>query len=489
MSFEANDWSREFADQEEIYAYLLRIAEKWGLFKHIRFNTVVEESRWNEATNKWESKVAVQGAKDAERGDSYTISSDFLVSAVGQLNSPSFPNIPGLDSFGGKLIHSARWDWSYSLENKRVAIIGNGATAAQIIPEVAKVAKSVTVFQRTPNWVVPRDDAPIPQWRRNVYKNVPLVRKRHRAELMSFRENVLYDAIVTSDAAGKAMFREASLDLMTRQLPNKPELIPRLTPSYEPGCKRIIISDDLFAAYDKPHVSLETDRIESITEKGIQTQAGEFEFDMIVCATGFRTVEFMYPIKVYGLGGRSIEDIWRTGCRAYLGVTVESLPNFGMLYGPNTNLGHNSIILMIEAQSRYITSLVGKICDAKTSGRSLVVSPSREAVEEFNTGLQQDLSKSTYADTGCDSWYKDANGLITNNWSGTVVDYQKRLEAIDWSAYRVEGTYAEEIERSSSSWIGRIREETIIGRFGLSTLSVSALGLGLFLAHRTWRLL
>jgi cation diffusion facilitator CzcD-associated flavoprotein CzcO len=415
----------------------------------------------------------------------YTITSDFLVSGVGQLNSPKYPDIPGLDSFKGKLIHSARWDWSYNLAGKRVAIIGNGATAAQIIPEVTKVASSVTVFQRTPNWVVPRDDALIPQWKRSLYKNIPLARKRHRAELMDMRESFFFNAIVTSDANGKETLRDLSLALMERQMPNKQHLIPKLIPNYPPGCKRVIISDDLFLAYDKPHVFLETDKIECITADGIKTQNTQYEVDMIVCATGFRTVEFMYPIKIYGLGGRSIEDIWRGGARAYLGVTVESLPNFGILYGPNTNLGHNSIILMIEAQSHYIAELVRRVGDATSQNQSLVISPTPAATKKFNSELQEALSTSTFAHPDCNSWYKTDVGLITNNWSGTVVDYQKRLSSIAWSDYTISGSYAKELHKVRSTYIGRIQEETNLGRISLGALSLPVLGLALLLMQRS----
>lgn len=463
----------------------MRVAEKWGLYKHIRFNTAVEEARWNGDTNKWETKTQVaNGSKDAESGNAYTVTSDFLVSAVGQLNAPQYPDIPGFDDFQGKIIHSARWDWNYDIAGKRIAVIGNGATAAQIIPEVAKEAANVTVFQRTANWVIPREDAIIPKWERNMYRYIPGARRRHRSNLMDVRESLLYNLIVTNDAGGKDLLRQMSRDFMEKEIPNNAELISKLTPDYPPGCKRLIISDDFFEAMNKQHVTLETNKIQHFTTTGIVVDGKEYEVDMIVCATGFRTVEFMSPIKVFGLNGRNLADVWSDAPRAYLGMTVESLPNFAMLYGPNTNLGHNSIILMIEAQSRYITELASKVLQAKAAGGSLIIAPSPATVKHFNDQIQQDLSKSTYADSSCNSWYKLDNGLITNNWSTTVIDYQKQTSRINWKDFLISGSSSSQLLSHDSSYIGRVKEETT---FGSLTLSAMVLGTASSLAFVAWK--
>jgi cation diffusion facilitator CzcD-associated flavoprotein CzcO len=203
--------------------YLIGVAQKYELYRYIRFNTVVDEARWDDAEKKWKTSVTVTGAKDAEFGEHYTLTSDFLVSAVGQLNQPKMPNIPGIDSFKGKIMHSSRWDWSYDLKGQKIAIIGNGATAAQIIPELAEVAEKLTVHQRTPNWVIPRADAPIPAWRRALFKYVPPIRWRYRAEMMDFRES-LYDAIVGKSTPFADWLVKMSKDMMTAQLPDKPDL-------------------------------------------------------------------------------------------------------------------------------------------------------------------------------------------------------------------------------------------------------------------------
>jgi len=203
--------------------YIVGVAQKYELYRYIRFNTVVDEARWDDAEKKWKTSVTVTGAKDAEFGEHYTLTSDFLVSAVGQLNQPKMPDIPGIDDFKGKIMHSSRWDWSYGLKGKKIAIIGNGATAAQIIPELAKVAEKLAIHQRTPNWVIPRADAPIPAWRRALFKYVPPIRWRYRAEMMDFRES-FYDAVIDKSTPFADLLVHMSKDMMKAQLPDKPDL-------------------------------------------------------------------------------------------------------------------------------------------------------------------------------------------------------------------------------------------------------------------------
>ncbi|KAJ5637486.1 hypothetical protein N7490_007365 [Penicillium lividum] len=460
-SFEQNPkWTREYPGQEELHAYLVGVAEKYSLYKHIRFNSTVKEARWNDTESKWETSVKQTGQKDSEFSDSYIINSDFLISAVGQLNAPQEPNIPGLKDFHGKMMHSARWDWTYDLKNKRIAIIGNGATAAQIIPEIAPEASHLTVFQRTPNWVIPRGDAPVSAFQQALLTYIPPLRWRKRSLQMDYRES-FHDAVFDKDSSFAQMMRDWSGGMLKAQLANKPELWDKLTPNYAPGCKRVIISDDYYPALARDNVSLETRKITRITGKGIQVNdCGEQEYDLILLATGFRTVEFMYPIQMYGANGRSLEDIWKHGARAYRGVTVEDLPNFGMFYGPNTNLGHNSIILMIEAQSRYLNSLVGEVMRAKQQGQKLSLKPTPEAVKEFNDRIQEVLRDSSFADPNCNSWYKRADGVITNNWSGTVVEYQEELSQVQWQDYIAGGSGKSLIAKKRPTYLGRVKEES-----------------------------
>jgi cation diffusion facilitator CzcD-associated flavoprotein CzcO len=486
FSFEQNpNWTREYPGQEEILQYLMGVANKYELYRYIRFNTAVDSAKWDGTAKKWKTTVSVQGAKDAEFGSTYTITSDFLVSAVGQLNVPRFPDIPGLDEFSGKLMHSARWDWSYDLRGKKVAIIGNGATAAQVIPEIAKEVDLLTVHQRTPNWVVPRLDAPIAPWKRNLYKYVPVVRWRKRADMMDFRESV-YDAIFNNASATAQSFEELSKEHMHNQLPSRPDLWKQLQPNYSIGCKRIIMSDDYFPVFQRDNVKLETGRIDRITANGIVTDGKEEDYDLIVLATGFRTLEFLHPIDITGTAGRSLSDIWTEGGQALYGVTVESLPNFAMLYGPNTNLGHNSIILMIEAQSKYINGLIQEVLTARSHGQNLVITPKSARVKEFNDEIQSELQKSSFADPNCNSWYKmGENGKITNNWSRTVVAYQKLLSDVNWSDFELSGDEADRVASRQKTHVGRVVEESLVSyqTMGLTALSLAAVGAGIALRN------
>ncbi|OJD36157.1 cyclohexanone monooxygenase [Diplodia corticola] len=488
-SFEQNpDWTRLYPGQEEILGYLQGVAQKYGLYKHIRFNSTVEEARWDEAEKKWKTSVRVSGDKDAEFSEGYTISSDFLVSAVGQLNVPQYPRIPGLDDFKGKKMHSARWDWSYGLEGKRIAVIGNGASAVQIIPEIAKVASKVTVYQRQANWVVPRLDKPVSPLMRLAYRYVPPLRWRTRASMMDYRES-FYSAVFDRESAFAEQLRQWCLGSMRQHFPGQPEMWQKLTPNYSPGCKRVIISDDYYPALARDNVSLVTEPISHMTETGIAVEGGDDEeFDLIVLATGFRSVEFMHPIKITGAQGQPLSEVWKQGACAYLGVVVESLPNFGIFYGPNTNLGHNSIVLMIEAQSRYLNAMVAKVLEARKQGKQLAMLPKPEVVRRFNAELQQELEKSSFADPNCQSWYKNDEGKITNNWSQTVVDYQHKLETVHWDEFVLEGSGADVVNQRDTK-VGRVVEETRVSNttIALSALSMLAVAGG-FLARGNMRL-
>ncbi|KAK5073177.1 hypothetical protein LTS08_004260 [Lithohypha guttulata] len=478
-SFEQNsDWTREYPGQEEILRYLVGVAQKYELYRYVRFNSTVESAKWDDATKKWHVDVRVEGSKDSEFGSQYILKSDFLVSAVGQLNQPKAPSIEGIETFKGKLMHSARWDWSYDLRGKKVAIIGNGATAAQIIPEIVKEVDHLTIHQRTPNWVIPRLDEPIPEWKRSMYRYLPYVRHRKRADMMDFRE-AFYNAVFDNNHPVAQFLEGQAKDHMRAQLPDRPDLWEKLQPKYKIGCKRVIISDDYLPVFSRDNVKLETGRIDRITEKGIVTDGHEEEYDLIICATGFKTVEFMHPIEITGSAGRTLQSVWKEGGEALYGITVESLPNFGMLYGPNTNLGHNSIILMIEAQSRYINALIKEVLQARRDGGQLTIKPKEQRVKTYNEEIQRELQQSSFNDPGCGSWYKrEDNGKITQNWSRTVVDYQKMLSNIDWNEYEVSGTGADRLQEGYVTKIGRVVEESLVSyqTMGLTALGIAAAG-------------
>ena len=485
-SFAPNaNWTREYPGQEEIQDHLISVAHKYQLYKHIRFNSCVNEARWDDVDNKWRTTIRRFG-QEAEKGACYTVTSDFLVSAVGQLNVPKYPEIPGLNTFRGKVMHSARWDWDYQIVGKKVGIVGTGATAAQIIPEIAQSTSQLVVFQRTPAWVMPRHDKPISPIRQTVYKYIPFARRRYRASLMDFRESV-FDAAYDPRSAKHSHIAHISRQHMQSQLPScaSTKLREALTPNYPFSCKRIIVSDDFYPSLLHDNVHLETSSIACITPTGITMANGtHHELDLIVLATGFRTTDFMYPIRIFGSGGRSLSDAWSKGASAYLGITVENLPNFGMLYGPNTNLAYNSLILQIEAQSLYVNALIAAVLCAKRQGKTLTLEPKHEIVEAYNEEVQEKLKKSTYADPRCTSWFKDEKGRITTNWCGSAVDYQKRISYVDWGDFEILGTGAAEVEkRGQTRWGRRIEETQVSNR----TLGMGATAIVLLAGLVGWK--
>ncbi|KAM5341977.1 hypothetical protein ACJ41O_015008 [Fusarium nematophilum] len=480
FSFEQNpEWSRLYPEQEEILNYMRGVARKHDLYRFVRFSSEVTEARWDQALQQWKVSVRVLAGKEAEACEEYTIETNFLAAGTGQLNQPYYPEIPGQASFKGKTMHSARWDWSHDLRGKRVGIIGNGATAVQIVPEVAKVASHVTIFQRSPNWIIPRLNEDVPEWKRTLLRRVPLLLSRLRADVMDGRE-AYYQGLIQRNSEESTQLRQVCQDHLQSQLADRPDLWEILTPDYPPGCKRILLSDDYYPSLVLPNVSLETGRIQRISEDGVvvlqkrdESSEDLVDLDLIIFATGFRTQEFMYGIKVHGVGNRSLDQIWAKGASALYGVTVESLPNFGILYGPNTNLGHNSIILMIEAQTRYIVTLIKEVLRAKQGGQVLSIKPRARRIREWNEKLQHDLATSSFADTRCNSWYKNKDGLVTNNWSGTVVEYQKMISRVYWSDYELVGETTAHMPEGET-YLGRIVEETLIGTRAL--IASTALG-------------
>ncbi|KAJ9612637.1 hypothetical protein H2200_004234 [Cladophialophora chaetospira] len=470
-------WSRQYPSQEEILDYLTDVAQKYGLYKYARFHSAVDEAHWNDKTLKWETMVTVGGGKEAEFTSSYKLTSDFLVAATGQLNKPKGLDIPGYNDYQGKIMHSARWDWSFDMRGKRIAMIGTGATTAQIAPEIAKLASQLTICQRTPAWVIPRHDSEIPKWQQSLFTYIAPIRKRARAEAMDFRES-FHSAVTKSDSAYADLMRTMNYNLLRQQLPDRPDLWEKLSPQYHPGCKRTVISDDYYPTLLRSNVKLETNRIEKFTTDGIKFEGHDSEdkFDLVILATGFDTFSFLSPIKISGRNGKSLEDIWAHASYAYKGVTVPDLPNFGMLYGPNTNLSHNSLILVIEAQTKYISVLIAKVLQARRRRQNLALCPLEEKTLSYWHDLQLALQKTSFSDPNCNSWWKRSDGIITNNWSGTAIDYQDNLSVVDWSDYYAFGSFGGEIDmlgrKGKKTKIHRVVEETWLSRTALSVVVV-----------------
>jgi cation diffusion facilitator CzcD-associated flavoprotein CzcO len=407
FSFEPKtDWSRKWAQQPEILAYMEHCARKYDLLRHIRFGTEVALARFDDDAALWRIRTTKGETLDAE----------VLVSGVGQLNRPSSPHVPGLDRFRGVSFHSARWQHEHELAGRSVAVIGNAASAIQFIPQIAPAVKRLSVFQRSANWMVPKNDRPYGEHEKRLYARFPALARLYRwwiyltyeSRFPVIRQNALLSRLATRMA--EQNIREHVRD---------PALRRALVPDYPIGGKRILISDDYYQTLARENVEVVTTPIERVSEDAIVTRDGKSHpADVIILATGFESTSFLVPMRVEGIGGRVLEEVWRDGAEAYLGISVAGFPNFFMLYGPNTNLGHNSIIFMLECQVRYIMD-----CVRTLAARDLAYLDVRaDAMQAYNQRLRASLERSVWAKTG-KSWYKRADGRITNNWSGTTVAY------------------------------------------------------------------
>ncbi|GII76368.1 4-hydroxyacetophenone monooxygenase [Sphaerisporangium rufum] len=406
-SFEqARGWTRRFPRQPEILAYLEHCADKYRLRRHLRLNTEVTAAAFDEERGCW--RVTTAGGQQE--------SFDVVVTGVGQLNRPHLPEIPGMPDFAGTAFHSARWDHGHDLAGRRVAVIGNGSSAAQLIPRVAAAAGHLDVYQRTPSWVIPKPDGPYGPVLRPAFRWLPGLLAADRQRIFRFMEGLIYPVIV--DGWSRPLVTRRAREHLRRQVPD-PALRARLTPGYPIGCKRIVIDSDFYPALTRPNVDLVTTPIARVVPEGIETADGTVRAaDTIVYATGFRTTEFLAPVEVTGRGGRPLAEVWKDGAEAYLGMAVPNFPNLFMLYGPNTNLGHSSIVLMIESQVRYIMG-----CLPLLSARGpMEVRP--ESLDAWRAALDRAMARTVW-EAGCRSWYKNASGRVTNNWPGPVATYRR----------------------------------------------------------------
>lgn len=419
FSFEPKtDWSRVYAHQPEIQAYLEQCARKHDILPHIRFGVSVESARWDEAASLWRLRLS----------DGSQTTASVLVSAVGQLNRPLIPKIPGTDTFAGVQFHSARWNHAHDLAGRRVAVIGNGASAIQFIPRIAEHAGKVTIFQRHANWILPRGDRMYGPWQQWAFRNIPGAAKLVRS-LHFLKKELCFSMLRPGSWLGKQAARQARRHLKSQI--RDAHLRKVLTPDFTLGCKRVLISDDYYPAVARPNVEIVTNEIARIQPGGVFTHDGvHHAADTLIWATGFESTRFLAPLRIVGRGGRSLADAWAQGAEAYLGVAVAGFPNLFLLYGPNTNLGHNSILFMIECQVNYILEHLNRLNQERLDW--IDVRPDAQA--HFNEQLQSELG-STVWQTGCTSWYKTADGKITNNWSSRAINYWRQTRRPDFVAF------------------------------------------------------
>lgn len=420
FSFAPNPrWSRRFAPQGEILAYLEDCTDRYGIRPHLRLGTEVEAATFDAAAGTW--RLATSTGAEVE--------ADVFVAACGQLSRPAYPDIAGMDTFGGAAFHSARWDHDVDLSGQDVAVVGTGASAIQFVPEIARDARQVHVFQRTAPWVAPKPDRryqPLHNW---AFANLPFAQAAARFGVWATFE-VLIPGF-TGHPAMLAPVRAAHRQLIEAQI-DDPDLRAKLTPDHELGCKRILISNDWYRTLARDDVELVTDPIAAISADAVVTADGrERKVDTIVYGTGFRSQDFVAPMEVRGLGGRTIADAWRDGAEAYLGLAVSGFPNMFLMYGPNTNLGAGSIVFMLESQARHVLDAIAVL--DRTGATYLDVEA--DAQDEFGREIQARLDGTVW--TGCSSWYRDADGRNTNNWPGLMWEYRNRTRRVDLDHYAV----------------------------------------------------
>ncbi len=419
FSFEQKtDWSRKWALQPEILAYLEHCAHKYGLLPQIHFGSEIVFARFDAQRSVWRLRTRAGEESEAE----------ILVSGTGQLNRPYTPEIAGLEDFRGVSFHSARWNHACELADKDVAVIGNAASAIQFIPEIAPRVRNLTVYQRSANWMLPKLDRPFTQREQARFKRWPWLARLYRSWIW-FAFELRWPMF-----RGNAYLSRQVRKFATRHLlagVHDPELQETLIPDYPIGGKRILISDDYFPSLERANVHVVRDPIERVTDEGVITRGGNLKrADVLILATGFETTSFLAPMRIEGAVGQSLEDAWQDGAEAFRGISVAGFPNLFLMYGPNTNLGHNSIIFMIECQTTYIVD-----CLRQMRERGLAaIDVRRQAMSDFNAKLQRELAETVWARTD-HSWYKTKSGRITNNWSGSTLRYWWETRRADLRAY------------------------------------------------------
>lgn len=400
------DWTRRFARQDEIQRYLDECARRFGVSERIRFGAAVKSARFNDADKTW----------TIETSDGKRLRSKSVVTAVGQLNKPLLPNLPGADQFHGPTFHSAQWDTSVDLVGKHVAVIGSGASAIQFVPEIAPLVSKLTLFQRSPNWVIPKPDRGVGHLESSLYRLFPPLLKLLRLWDYWTAERS-YAAFVQGSAYGR-YWEDLSRQALEAAIQD-PELRRILTPDYPAGCKRILLSNEWFKTLARANVEVVPRQASGFNRTDVIDSSGEGRpVDVVIYATGFQANEFLPGIQVHGRDGRDLSEFWKERPKAHRGVTLPGFPNFFMLYGPNTNLGHGSILFMLETQADYVVSCL-KLMRSKGLA---TMEPLTSSMARYNETLHAEMGKTVWV-AGCSSWYKAPDGTILNNWSGNTVEY------------------------------------------------------------------
>lgn len=421
FSFEQNPrWSRMFAEQHEILDYLNHVADKYGVRPHIRFGCQVVGAEWSDARGQW--KVTLQ--------DGRVLSARALIAGSGGLSRPAWPELPGRDAFRGTAFHTARWDHEFDFEGKVVGVIGTGASAIQVVPAIAPRVKELKLFQRTPPWVMPKPDRSIRGWEQRLFAALPFTQRLFRESLYWQLESRVLGFVVQPKWMEQA--RRIALRHLRAEV-RDPELRAKLTPNYAFGCKRVLMSNDYLQALQRDNVEVVTDPIAEVRAHSIATRDGrERALDAIIYATGFQVGDWnSAPFEIRGTGGLDLTEAWRGGAEAYLGVSVAGFPNFFLITGPNTGLGHSSMVYMIESQIQYIASCL----DTMRRQRLGAVDVRKDVQDRFNRNLHARMARTIWSVGGCSSWYTTSAGKNTALWPGFTYDFRKRTRQFELAKY------------------------------------------------------
>ena len=418
FSFALNpNWSSTYSGQAEIKAYIQKVAEDRGLLQFVRFNCNVEAARWDDAEQRWHI--------DTSLGE---FSARVVVAASGALSDPALPSLPGLDRFKGRTFHSSNWDHDYDLAGKRVAVVGTGASAIQFVPKIQPQVGRLHVFQRTASWIVPRSARPLTRFEHALYRLLPFTQQAMRGLVYATRELI---AIPLLRVKLSPVIRMVAQSHLRRQVPD-PDLRRKLTPSYAPGCKRILISNDYLPALAQPNVEVVTDGIAEVREHSIVSADGtEREVDAIIFGTGFHVTDWPLAERITGRDGRTMAEAGAGSLKALRGTAVPGFPNLFILLGPNTGLGHTSVVVMSEAQAGYVVKALRHM-----SAAGLATLEARtSAHEDWNARIQQRLRGTVWNAGGCRSWYLDKNGVNTAIWPDFSFRFLRQMRTFEAGEY------------------------------------------------------
>jgi cation diffusion facilitator CzcD-associated flavoprotein CzcO len=422
FSFAPNpDWTRSYSPQPEIWDYLRRCARDFGLLPRVRFRHEVRDAAWDEDARVWRVETS-QG----------TYTANVLVMASGALSEPRVPHLPGFESFRGESFHSARWNHSYDLAGKRVAVIGTGASAIQFIPEIQPLVEKLYIFQRTPPWIMPRTERAFTERERRMFRRFPFLQRAERAAIYAFRELFVFGF---RHLRASRLIRRIALRHLERAVAD-PTLRDRLTPRYDIGCKRILVSNDYLPALTRPNVELLTEAVAEVREHSVVGADGtERHVDAIIFGTGFRVTDQPLAAHVRGRGGVTLDETWKGSPHAHLGTAVAGFPNLFILLGPNTGLGHTSVVYMIEAQIEFLMSALGYM---KRRGVA-TLEPRPEAQAAFVGDIERRMEGTVWTSGGCASWYLDRTGRNSTIWPDFTWRFRRRVARLDPAEFVTNG--------------------------------------------------